>query len=303
MQHLLKLSRSEIPQSRMKPLVHVDIFDKPLYMSTSIMNGFILMKVNFLLLKGFNEPFCIAILPGHPFGSHGYLYPCISKKRKISIRKILYPMITMVNLGLCFLKCFLQPAGMVVLMLEAFFKISSSSVSLTTSCSSWAILSRWGSFPYLLLSQLSNFWGAVHSWERLNLPSLGAGRQQHPPERRLPRGRHGRGGGCPRRVRRPLPPGVCRRHRNPHFQEEQEPFGGGEVGKEACKGGRRDREACGRPVEDQEQVYRASTEGGNGIEDEIQVMAMDDCAIACVGSMEAYVDIGCLLYTSDAADE
>ena len=31
-------------------------------------------------------------------------------------------------------------------MLEAFFKISSSSVSLPTSCSSWAILSRWGSF-------------------------------------------------------------------------------------------------------------------------------------------------------------
>jgi len=58
MQHLLKLSRSKIPQGRMNSPAHVDIFDKSLYMNTSIMNVFILMKINFLLLKG-STKFCL----------------------------------------------------------------------------------------------------------------------------------------------------------------------------------------------------------------------------------------------------
>jgi len=46
------------------------------------------------------------------------------------------------------------------------------------------------------------------------------------------------------------------------------------------------------PLKAKSKFIELPRKGGNGIKDEIQVMAMDDCAIACVGSMEAYVDIG-----------
>jgi len=90
MQHLLlKLSRGEIPQGRMNPLVHVDIFDKSLYMNTSIMNVFILMKINFLLLKSSYEPFCISILPGPPLPAMDISTP--ASLRRETYQSVLHP--------------------------------------------------------------------------------------------------------------------------------------------------------------------------------------------------------------------
>jgi len=66
------------------------------------------MKIDFLLLEGPYEPFSIPILPCPPLACYGYLYPCISKKRNISLGKIPNPIVRVMNLGLGMLKSFLK---------------------------------------------------------------------------------------------------------------------------------------------------------------------------------------------------